>query len=503
MSDCLPTMLQLSTDTDGNRMWQQDPDINTNKIRYISRGEWEFWEDLIAKYLHPIDKDEAKQAKIEEELHTLRNQVCLFFFIVNGLFIVIIFTLQLINSQSQGKGLAIPLPCKSRTGVQLTIEPISLLFMIIFGFALSIQFFAMVFHRLGTLHHIIASTDINCLRLNQKEMASMDIQSKIQLVRELQGESRDDDDTKSVVSTATLDSIDEDSWADDVPRVKPRKTVMKIVHNKKINQDTSNDLGHKFVLNFMKLADDLRQTENDDEVSSSNEKSRRSVRRKSRKANPKGSLKLKKKQSLYALAKLKDDKEAVLTKAEFIGEKWKIAKQKQKENRQQTSSSESKDEAGGQVNDSFKVNSNIAMTTSQQQATSLKIINERDTLKRNKVTEKINAESASNPEKQNGGHEAIRCKTTILVTKPSLEDTTNSAEQSKSSTLESGSAQDGGDRRVTGSLLDESGLSDVSRTDSDIQLINHFFEGIDAPSSESNLSDDEEGLNLSENVSSQ
>ena len=496
-------MPELCTNTNGNKQWQKDPDLHTNKIRYISRAEWDFWEDLIAKYLHPIDKDEAKQAQIEEDLHTLRNRVCLFFFIVNGLFIVVIFTLQLINSQSQGKGLAIPLPCKSRTGVQLTIEPISLLFMIIFGLALTIQFLAMVFHRLGTLHHIIASTDINCLRLNQKEMTSMDIQSKIQLVRELQGESRDDDDTKSVVSTATLDSIDEDSWADEVPRMKRRKTVMKIVHNKKLNQDTSNDLGQKFVLNFMKLADDLRQTVSDDEVNGSDEKSRRrSFRGKSQKANQKGSLKLKKKQSLYALTKLKAEKEAVLSKAEFIGEKWKIAKEKQQQIRQKTSGSGRRDEVGDQIKEHPSLSGDYAMLTSQQQTKALRIINEEATLKGSKDVQSTSAESGMNAENQNGSHEEVKCKTKVLVTSPSLDEMTcQEEEQSKTSTLESGSVHDGGDRLVTGRLLDEGLSRDNNRTDTDIQLIDHYFEAIDTPSSESNLSDDEEGLHSSENAS--
>jgi chitin synthase len=43
----------------------------------------------------------------------------------------------------------------------LQLEPISLLFVFFFAFILVIQFTAMMFHRFGTLSHILASTELN------------------------------------------------------------------------------------------------------------------------------------------------------------------------------------------------------------------------------------------------------------------------------------------------------------------------------------------------------
>lgn len=46
----------------------------------------------------------------------------------------------------------------------LPIEPLGLVFLVVFAFILLIQFFAMLRHRWGTLLHILASTDIRCCR---------------------------------------------------------------------------------------------------------------------------------------------------------------------------------------------------------------------------------------------------------------------------------------------------------------------------------------------------
>lgn len=43
----------------------------------------------------------------------------------------------------------------------LHLEPIGLVFVFFFAFIIVIQFTAMLFHRFGTLSHILASTDLN------------------------------------------------------------------------------------------------------------------------------------------------------------------------------------------------------------------------------------------------------------------------------------------------------------------------------------------------------
>lgn len=48
------------------------------------------------------------------------------------------------------------------TNEPLRLEPIGLVFVFFFGLILIIQFVAMLFHRFGTLSHILASTELTC-----------------------------------------------------------------------------------------------------------------------------------------------------------------------------------------------------------------------------------------------------------------------------------------------------------------------------------------------------
>jgi len=46
----------------------------------------------------------------------------------------------------------------------LQLEPIGLVFVFFFALILVIQFTAMLFHRFGTLAHILASTSLDCCK---------------------------------------------------------------------------------------------------------------------------------------------------------------------------------------------------------------------------------------------------------------------------------------------------------------------------------------------------
>ena len=50
----------------------------------------------------------------------------------------------------------------------LQLEPIGLVFVFFFALILIIQFVAMLFHRFGTISHILSSTELNCC--NKKVM---------------------------------------------------------------------------------------------------------------------------------------------------------------------------------------------------------------------------------------------------------------------------------------------------------------------------------------------
>lgn len=125
----------------------------------LSEDENLFWTRLIKKYLKPTVIKPAEQERVKKELEELRNKVFFFVFIINALFVTIVYVLTQVNSY-QGT-LEIPLPCNVAGGQQGKIEPISIAFTLTFGLLLLIQFFGMIYHRVSTFTHIIASTRLD------------------------------------------------------------------------------------------------------------------------------------------------------------------------------------------------------------------------------------------------------------------------------------------------------------------------------------------------------
>ena len=247
-------------DEECSPFWIHDEAIGRGRTRYLGTEEIRFWKDLIEKYLKPLPVDDLKQKKMQKDLIILRNKMSLMFFMANALFIVIIFTLQYTNATRNGEGIAIHLPCQGgRGGVKPVLEPISLVFMGIFGIALLIQFLAMFFHRMGTFLHIVSSTEVNCMKMNSKELADMNLSDKLELVREMQRYD-EDDDTRSLSSVSSIDSLDDSSslTTDDSPRPRRRRNVMRISRKRRRNPEHTGNLAHKFMGRYLKLAKDLK-----------------------------------------------------------------------------------------------------------------------------------------------------------------------------------------------------------------------------------------------------
>ncbi|XP_052081155.1 chitin synthase chs-2-like [Mytilus californianus] len=298
---------------DDTPYWIHDADIGHGKIRYINKEEKHFWKELIRQYLYPLQSDAQQQKKMQTDLIQLRNKASLMFFMLNALFIIIIFSLQYSNAIS-GAGLTIPLPCKDTAGKYLKLEPISMFFMAVFGIALLIQFISMIFHRLGTFLHIMASTEVNCMRPNQNEVTSMDITSKVQLVKEMQ-RFEDDEDARSISTIGSDGEEDSSVTMDDSPKVRRRKTLRKILKNKRRDTPHTGNLGGKFLKNFLDLAKDLEKEGSQKDASVKEGKGRKGSR---------GSGKRSKKalKAIELLEHSKENKESILTKAEAIKDKW-------------------------------------------------------------------------------------------------------------------------------------------------------------------------------------
>ncbi|XP_048776394.2 chitin synthase chs-2-like isoform X3 [Ostrea edulis] len=163
----------------------------------IPDEEEKFWTGLIKKYLKPIDIKSDEQQRIQEELLELRNKIFFFVFIVNTLFVTIVYVLTQVNSY-QGT-LEIPLPCNVAGGKQGKIEPISIAFTLTFGILLLIQFFGMIYHRVSTLTHIISSTRLG----KQVQIKRPTFEGEREKAERITGEERGKDTTEGKLAETT------------------------------------------------------------------------------------------------------------------------------------------------------------------------------------------------------------------------------------------------------------------------------------------------------------
>jgi chitin synthase len=152
-----------------NPYWIEDKDLKRGEVDYLSGMELTFWKDLIEKYLKPIDSDKQKEARIAKALAELRDRCVFFFFMCNAIFVIIVFLMQLNKDALHLKwpfGIKTNITYNELTGdvyvskEYLQLEPIGLVFVAFFALILIIQFIAMLFHRFGTLSHILASTEL-------------------------------------------------------------------------------------------------------------------------------------------------------------------------------------------------------------------------------------------------------------------------------------------------------------------------------------------------------
>lgn len=163
-----------------NPYWLQDKRLKNGKVDFLSFEEEEFWKQLIKKYLFPIENDIKKQQNITKELINIRNEYLLKFFMINITFIIAIFLLQ-INKDI----LRFQWPFAILYNITyvdeyeihiyrkyMHLEPIGCLFIVAFVFILSIQFLAMLHHRLNTFIHVLANIKLNLFYSKKKDISN-------------------------------------------------------------------------------------------------------------------------------------------------------------------------------------------------------------------------------------------------------------------------------------------------------------------------------------------
>ncbi|KAJ2953678.1 hypothetical protein O0L34_g1295 [Tuta absoluta] len=205
-TDTLSTSPRERRDDLINPYWIEDPELKKGEVDFLSQSEIQFWRDLIDKYLYPIDANKEEQARISKDLKELRDSSVFSFFMINALFVLIVFLLQLNKDNLHFKW---PFGVKTNitlddatqeviiTKEYLQLEPIGLVFVFFFALILVIQFTAMLFHRFGTLSHILASTELNWFCAKKSEDLSQDAlldKNAIAIVKDLQKLNGLDDD---------------------------------------------------------------------------------------------------------------------------------------------------------------------------------------------------------------------------------------------------------------------------------------------------------------------
>ena len=143
----IPAPVEPAIQEEGNA-WTTLKYLGNKAFRETDGKETVFWKYIIDKYLRPIEHNEKQKEIISNELVTLRNNVVFGFFLLNLLFTILVFQLQ-INKESLRKFFLLG-----------EYEPVSLAFLCVFALIILTQFVGMVVHRWGTYQHLIASTKI-------------------------------------------------------------------------------------------------------------------------------------------------------------------------------------------------------------------------------------------------------------------------------------------------------------------------------------------------------
>lgn len=190
-----------------NPFWIEDKELKDGETLFLQEDETRFWKELIEKYLYPLDSNKDHQARVAVELKELRNRSVFYFFMLNLIFILSVFLLQLHKDTIHVEwpfGAKVNATINPDTGEvtvkeeKLQMEPIGLVFVFFFAFILIVQFLGMMFHRFGTLSHILASVELFTSKSDDdfSEDAFID-KNAIQIARDLQRLKGIDEDDKS------------------------------------------------------------------------------------------------------------------------------------------------------------------------------------------------------------------------------------------------------------------------------------------------------------------
>ena len=137
--------------------WIEHECLQESKLDSLNDTETKFFNSLISKYLYPLNEPKSKQEQIASDLKLLRDKCCFLFFMLNSLWIMLLFALQLLKEKLRDKiyfsiTLDAEFPSK--------YEPVSFLFVMLFVVVLFVQFFGMLYHRAITFMQLVRKTSL-------------------------------------------------------------------------------------------------------------------------------------------------------------------------------------------------------------------------------------------------------------------------------------------------------------------------------------------------------
>lgn len=217
--------------------WLLDPDLKNGDRDTLTMAETKFWNDMIDKYLKPLELSEDDKKEVAAALINLRDMVIMAFIMINAIFVLVIFLLQ-INKEM----LHIKWPVAAKNTISynddtheiliereyLQLEPLGILFVAFFGVVLLIQFVSMLKHRFGTISEILATVTLDWYCNKRPEQLSVESELKgnaVFLARKWQRPKKQWDE----------EELDEETKA-----LHKRDTVHKLMYQRKNKQDWSN-----------------------------------------------------------------------------------------------------------------------------------------------------------------------------------------------------------------------------------------------------------------------
>ncbi|KAM7358478.1 chitin synthase 2 isoform 3-T3 [Cochliomyia hominivorax] len=241
--------------------WINDPLLVDSELGEISLREKRFWKDLIKLYLKPMFHTKEKKAEIADSLRELRNMFAFAFVMINSIFVLIVFLLQLKKDYLHLEWPIDPVDfiTYDDTNSQIYIyrrykelDPIGLCFVLFFGLILIIQFIAMFFHRFATISQLLATTKLDWFRASStitEEDAAQEIRGNaVHIARQLQRPKRlDDDDEDDNINDSNQNELSDDFEQHMVRR----QTIFKLHENRNKSHYDYSDLPRNFERRFL------------------------------------------------------------------------------------------------------------------------------------------------------------------------------------------------------------------------------------------------------------